>query len=360
MKNNKKYKTIENSKTNSQKFIHKPYKKSKIINHNGGSLSGNDYFRLPIGKICYFSKKNIEVDSKTFALLNEKIKMKANKINSKYKKNQSQIFNKKNMDDDENFNFENFSKDFPFFYKLNNNNESNKCANTSAFNNYMNNRLISAEILLNKNRNRSTISNKNKNKKKIMEAPVSPYLQNKFFYKNKTNKNNSSLNLINKKSKNTFPIIKQNCLSKNLNNNAKSSDLSRPISFEPHNKLAFDLKFIHNLRKSNNERGYGKHYGNEKDCPVCQSILMKNNYIMKQMNNYKDLDKYLDNEQIKNNKEQFLQDLKKPYSKLQQEEENIIRQIKYFLNSSKKSNYSNDNNKRSDDYVNLINAYFGK
>ena len=216
------------------------------------------------------------------------------------------------------------------------------------------------------------------------------------------------MNLINHNKKNRFPIIKQNHLAKNMSNpnlnldnfndvnlncvnnhtnfnhqlkksiyipivsnknsirsiqklnsnNIKTTDMSSPISNEPQNKFAFDLKFIHNLKKGNNEKGYGKHYGSEKDCPVCQSILMKNNYLMKQMNNYKDLNKIKDNERIKNNKEQFLQDLKKPNSKIQKEEANIIRQIRYFLNSSKKpSNYSDINN--INDEGNIINAYFG-
>ena len=394
---------------------------------------------MPKSKVCYFTKSNILVDSKTFALLNIKTKIHSNKINNKYKiryKHPNQFYNKENIDDNENYNnydendyennydnnyyrhkknnYNNFNdnfNDFNSYFRGNNNIDQNKFVNTSAFNNYMNNRLISPEILISKNRNKSTL-NIFKTTKKSNDIPKSPYLQSKFSFKNPMNKNNSVINMINNNKKNNrFPIIKQNHLSKNAsntnlnldnfndinlnciknhtifnnhqskkdiyipivsnkssirsvnnqklnNNNMKTTELSSPISNDPQNKFAFDLKYIHNLKKGKNEKGYGKHYGSEKDCPVCQSILMKNNYLMKQMNNYKDLNKFKDNERIKINKEQFLQDLKKPNSKIQKEEANIIRQIRYFLNSSKRSNNYNEINNINDE-GNIINAYFG-
>jgi hypothetical protein len=271
-------------------------------------------------------------------------------------------------------------------------------------NNFMTNRLISPITILSNNRNSLNYKNNYKNKAGN-DMPLSPYIKNKYNIKGKMNKNNSTSNIFNFSKQNNNINKYPNIYSHNFLKNSSSNDLNQnfnktstafnhhqkdnilvpinsnyrndsigsannlqkmnskensfPLPMDIYNKNYLDLNGFH-ISKNGHAKGYGKHYGNEKDCPVCQSILMKNNYIMKQMNNYKDLDKYLDNEQIKNNKEQFLQDLKKPYSKLQQEEENIIRQIRYFLNSSKKSNYSNDNNKRSDDDGNLINAYFGK
>ena len=324
-----------------------------------------------------------------------------------YNNNYSNYYNnnypKKNFN---NYNNYNNSNDFENNYRPNN--EQNKLFNSKIFNNYMNNRLVSPEILISKNRNRSSI---NKNSKRFVDMPLSPYLQSKFIFKNPINKNNSVINMTNNKKNNKFPSINQHNLAKNAsssnididnindinlnfiktntifnyqpknnifipivsnkrvdsiksahtqklkNNNIKTTEISSPLSNEHQNKLIFDIKSFHNLKKGTHDKGYGKHYGNEKECPICQSILMKNNYLMKNMNPYNDIIKMKDNERIKSNKEQFLQDLKKPNSKIQKEEANIIRQIRYFLNSSKKANNNENNN--ANDEGNVINAYFG-
>ena len=75
------------------------------------------------------------------------------------------------------------------------------------------------------------------------------------------------------------------------------------------------------------------------------------------LNQYNDLLKHKDHERIKNNKEIFLQELKKPNSRIQREEASIIRQIKKFLGSTKRNNNQFQNNEHDDD--NVINAYFG-
>ena len=297
----------------------------------------------------------------------------------------------------------------------------NKYFNTKAFNNNMNNRLVSPNILVSKNINKNRNTN-NKNQKKLTDLPLSPYLLSKFNLKNNMNKNNSAMNVLsnnkrqnfnnNNNSNNKFPNINQNNLMKNSsstnlnmgsssndinlnfyktdtifnyqpknnifipivsnkrldsikstntqklkNNILKTSEISSPVSVEPQNKLNFDIKDFHNLKKNHHEKGYGRHYGNEKECPVCQSIIMKNNFLMKNMNNYNDILKHKDHERIKFNKEQFLQELKKPNSRIQREEASIIRQIRQFLGTNKKKNFFENNSEQNDE--NVINAYFG-
>jgi hypothetical protein len=319
----------------------------------------------------------------------------------KYKKNNNFNYNKNNY-------FHNYDNNNLDIYSKSNNLQ-NKFFNSKAFNNNINNRLVSPNILISKNLNR------NKNyQKKLADIPLSPYLPNKFNLKKPINKNNSLVNMFNKNNNkatiNQFPNINQKNLIKNSscsnlnsgnndinlnfyktdtifnyqpknnifipivsnkrvdsiksantqklqNNNIKNTELSSPLSVDPHNKLNFDIKSFHNLKKNCNEKGYGKHYGNEKECPICQSMLMKNNYLMKNMNHYNDIMKYKDYERIKNNKEQFLQELKKPNTRMQREEASIIRQIRQFLGSSKKNNNYFENNEK--DETNAINAYFG-
>ena len=298
-----------------------------------------------------------------------------------------------------------------------NNPQQKKFFNTRAFNNNMNNRLVSPNILISKNINKNR-NNKNQYQKKLTDIPLSPYLLSKFNLKNPLNKSNSVMNVLsnnnNKKNSNKFPNINQSNLMKNSsssnintggggsndinlnffktdtifnyqpknnifipivsnkridsvkstntqklkNNNLKTSEMSTPLSVQPETKLTFDIKAFHNLKKNHHEKGYGKHYGSEKECPICQSILMKNNYLMKNMNNYNDILRHKDLERIKLNKEQFLQELKKPNSRVQREEASIIRQIKQFLGTTtKKNNFLENSNDQDEE--NVINAYFG-
>ena len=128
-------------------------------------------------------------------------------------------------------------------------------------------------------------------------------------------------------------------------NNLKSIEVSTPISVDYPNKLNIDMKSFHFSKKFHqDDKGYGKHFGNEKDCPICQSLSMKSDYLMKNMNHYNDFIKKRDQNTIKNNKEQFLHELKMPNTKSQKMEANIIREIKHFINTTKKGRNYNWNN----------------
>ena len=74
------------------------------------------------------------------------------------------------------------------------------------------------------------------------------------------------------------------------------------------------------------------------------------------MNHYNDFIKKRAQNTIKNNKEQFLHELWMPNTKSQKMEANIIREIKHFINTTKK-NENMENNGQND--ASLINAYFG-
>ena len=433
--NKNKYKTIENSSGKNNYYIKassssKPKKKIKKGNNN----------ILPIPAQCYFTKSLIEIDSKNYNLLNTKNKILSIDLDKNFSNNEEKYqssgeedennyFNKGNLYNDNNFNnynkyfnnkekknnYQNFNSKNNFslnsnnYYDINskyNKSDRKKLFDSKAFNNNINNRLVSPNILISKN----VKNNKNKYQKKLTEIPLSPYIQSKINLKKPINKNNSVLNIVyNKKNSEKYPSINKNNLRKNSsssnlnvesnninvnfyktdtifnyqpknnviipisssnkridsfksvntnklqNNNLKMTELSTPISVEPTNKLTFDIKAFHNLKKGGHEKGYGKHYGNEKECPICQSILMKNNYLMKKMNHYNDSN--YDHQRIKNKKEQFLQELKKPNTRIQREEANIMKQIRQFLSSSKSHNNYYDNNIVDED--NVINAYFG-
>ena len=79
------------------------------------------------------------------------------------------------------------------------------------------------------------------------------------------------------------------------------------------NKINLDRKYLQNAKKlfHAGDKGYGRHFGTEKDCPICQSMLLKSNYNMKNMINYHEFIKQKDQNTIKYNKMQFLQELKK-------------------------------------------------
>ena len=433
-----KYKTIES--------INKD-KKLKTLKRNK-----KEYQLLPKSKICFFSKSTIEITSKQLAFITKKRNVKSNKdkINYNNKNNnrnsynnfsnnedyyqssieqENQYYNNRNNMHEESSNnyrkndYYNYNENYNNNYLNNinskfNNPQQKKYFNTRAFNNNMNNRLVSPNILISKNINKNR-NNKNQYQKKLTDIPLSPYLLSKFNLKNPINKSNSLMNVLSnnsnkKNSNNKFPNINQNNLMKNSsssniniggggnndinlnffktdtifnyqpknnifipivsnkrmdsvkstntqklrNNNLKTSEMSTPLSVQPETKLTFDIKAFHNLKKNHHEKGYGKHYGSEKECPICQSILMKNNYLMKNMNNYNDILKHKDHERIKLNKEQFLQELKKPNSRVQREEASIIRQIRQFLGTTtKKNNFLENSNDQDEE--NVINAYFG-
>ena len=288
--------------------------------------------------------------------------------------------------------------------------------NRGDLNNYMNNRLVSPSILINRHINRN-MQNKNTNyPKRLTDIPLSPYLLNKYNMLPKPlNKSNSAINLFNnsnKKSNNKFPSITNNhnslksgnsnvynpnipndpnnnffktnpifnfnpknnvfipviknrpyegIKSANIqnvqNSNFKSIDLPSPVSVDIPNKITLDMKNFHNAKKFHvGDKGYGRHYGNEKDCPVCQSVSMKSNYNMKNFHHYHDFIKQRDQNTIKMNKQQFLHELKQPNTKSQKREADIMREIKQFINYTRK-NENIGNNDPND--ASIINAYFG-
>ena len=382
---------------------------------------------IPIPRKCYFTKKTITMNKEQFALLNKKIQLMKDKnkifrhkrndnnpilANNKFLSgiNLYDEMNNKNYNDLEYEN--NNSQNNYNNLDLSRSNNQRTFINRGDFNNYMNNRLISPNILI----NRDIAKNLNRKKKyhqKLTDIPLSPYLLNKFNIKQKPlNKSNSSINFFNSSNKksNKFPTIMNNnhnslkssnsnlnqqndinlnifktntifnfnpknnvnipylknrnidrIQSSNMNyyhhNNLKSIEVSTPISVDYPNKLNIDMKSFHFSKKIHqDDKGYGKHFGNEKDCPICQSLSMKSDYLMKNMNHYNDFIKKRDQNTIKNNKEQFLHELKMPNTKSQKMEANIIREIKHFINTTKK-NENMENNGQND--ASLINAYFG-
>ena len=275
------------------------------------------------------------------------------------------------------------------------------------------NRRDSPNILL----NRYIIKNlqkKNNYRKKLTDIPLSPYLLSKYNNMNKPlNKSNSAINLFNNRGKkqinykfpsitnnlnslksmhtnihipntpneNNLNIFKTNDVfnsnSKNMsfipilqkrplkglksantnkfqNYNAIDIETSSPFHANSLHKLKLDIKNLQNAKKFHfDDKGYERHFGNEKDCPVCQSVLMKSNYNMKNFHNYQNFIKQRDKSEIEKNKKQFLCELKIPNSKSHRMEAAIIREIRQFINNSKKNETNNKINDAS-----IINAYF--
>ena len=296
------------------------------------------------------------------------------------------------------------------------NNNQRTSMNRGDLNSYMNSRLISPSILINRHINRNMMQNDKNYQKKLTDIPLSPYLLNKFNFGQKPlNKSNSAINLFNnsnKKPNNKFPNITNNHNSlktgnsnvnvPNISNDAsfnyfktntifnfnpknnllipiiknrpsegiKSANIQKlqnsqfkmteaisPVSADVPNKITLDMKNFHNATKFHaGDKGYGRHFGSEKDCPVCQSVYMKSNYNMKNFHRYHDFIKQRDQNTIKINKQQFLHELKKPTTKSQKMEANIMKEIKQFINYTKKTE-NIGNNEQND--ASIINAYFG-
>ena len=371
---------------------------------------------LPIPRKCYFTKKIIQMNSEHFNLLNEKIRKgkEKNKIFHKQRTEYNSLLFKNNnltgrnelyddLNDYENINTQDLLRD---------NNNQMTYINNNALNNYMNKRIISPNILI--NRHLTNLTNRKTNQKKVTDISKSPYLINKYnVFQKSLNKSNSAINFYNNKhSSHKFPNIINNHKSlksqnsnmyqhnnindlnlnflkssrifnfnpKNnifipikkarnseeiksansqrfQNSNFKIFGLSTPIAADMANKINVDMKYLQNAKKLFNpgDKGYGRHYGNEKDCPICQAMQLKSNYNMKNMVHYHEFIKQKDQDTIKFNKEQFLQELKKPSTSSQRKEASILKEIKQFINNSKKSenmynNYKNDSS--------IINAYF--
>ena len=263
----------------------------------------------------------------------------------------------------------------------------------------MSNRLISPNTLISNNNRNSFISKNNYKNKEVNNMPLSPYLKNKYNIKRKMNKNNSTSNIYDLSNQNKNVDKYPNIYSHNFLKNSSSNDLNNnfnktstafnhykkdntlapinyrndsivsannlqktnskenafPLSMDINNKNYFDLNGFH-ISKNGHAKGYGKHYGSIDDCPICQSMLMKNNYFMKKMTNYHNFIKEKDYETIRNNREKFLHDLKQPITQKQRQEANIIKEIRQFLNYSK-NNYNENNNGQNE--ASVINSYFG-
>ena len=364
--------------------------------------------KIPKSRKCFFTKKIIQMDKEQFNLLNEKIKMLKEK-NRRFhqQKNEYNSLSK-------NSNYLRRNDLFDEFNDSEDNNNQRTYINNKALNNYMNKRIISPNILI--NRHLTNLNNKKKDQKKLTDTPLSPYLINKYNVSQRPlNKSNSTINFMNignKPSYNKFPNImyyhnslksqnvnkyshnnptdlnfnflksntifnfnpKNNAIIPTIkgrnseeiktaniqrfqNSNFNSFGLSTPISAEMPNKINLDRKYLQNAKKlfHAGDKGYGRHFGTEKDCPICQSMLLKSNYNMKNMINYHEFIKQKDQNTIKYNKMQFLQELKKPSTNSQKIEANIMKEIKQFLNYSKK--HENMYNKYKND-SSIINAYF--
>ena len=328
------------------------------------------------------------------------------------------INNRKFIDlDYENNNTQNFLNNIDIS-KSNNNQRT--FMNRGDLNNYMNNRLVSPSILINRHINRNMQNKKNFPKRLTDIPLSPYLLNKYNMIQKPLNKSNSAINLFNnnnnsnKKSNNKFPSItnnhnslksgNSNMYSQNIqndsnynfsktnpifnfnpknnnnvfipiiknrpiegiksannqkieNSNFKSIDLPSPVSVDIPNKITLDMKNFHNAKKFHvGDKGYGRHYGNEKDCPVCQSVSMKSNYNMKNFHHYHDFIKQRDQNTIKMNKQQFLHELKQPHTKSQKREADIMREIKQFINYTRKT--ENIGNIDPND-ASIINAYFG-
>ena len=385
--------------------------------------------RLFIQRKCYISKTTIELDKEQYNLLNEKIRITKEKnrlfrhkrndhytiLGNKYNMGGLNLYEERSQRnfidlDYENNNTQNFLNNLDEISKSNNH---RTFINRDELNNYMNHRLVSPSILINRHPIKD-LQNRSKYQKKLTDIPLSPYLLNKFnFIQKPLNKSNSSINLFNnsiKKPKNKFPNINnnhnslktgnsnllfpntQNDLNLNFfktntilnfnpksnifipliknrkvegiksaktqfqNSNMKSLEVSTPISVDIPNKITLDMKNFHNKKIQGNDREYGRHFGNEKECPICQSVSMKSNYNMKNMHHYHDFIKQRDQNTIKLNKQIFLQELKKPNTRSQKMEANIMKEIKQFINYSKKAEIMANNGQND---ASIINAYFG-
>jgi hypothetical protein len=328
------------------------------------------------------------------------------------------INNRKFIDlDYENNNTQNFLNNIDIS-KSNNNQRT--FMNRGDLNNYMNNRLVSPSILINRHINRNMQNKKNYPKRLTDIPLSPYLLNKYNMMQKPLNKSNSAINLFNnnnnsnKKSNNKFPSItnnhnslksgNSNIYSQNIpndsnfnfsktnpifnfnpknnnnvfipiiknrpiegiksannqkleNSNFKSIDLPSPVSVDIPNKITLDMKNYPNAKKFHvGDKGYGRHYGSEKDCPVCQSVSMKSNYNMKNFHHYHDFIKQRDQNTIKMNKQQFLHELKQPHTKSQKREADIMREIKQFINYTRKTeNIGNIDPKDAS----IINAYFG-
>ena len=365
------------------------------------------------------------MDTEQFELLNEKIKIAKEKNRIfRHKRNEynpilgnnnyiggidlyDDMNNKRKFIgfDYENNNANNFINNLDEISKSNN---QRTFINSRDLNSYMNSRIVSPSILMNRH------INKRQYQKKLTDIPLSPYILNKYNVIQKSiNKSNSAINLFsnsNKKQNNKFPNINNhNSLkpgnpNKNILNNPnetnynffktnpifnynpknnmfipliknrpvegiksaniqnfqnanfKGIEVSTPLSVDIPNKITLDVKNFNNAKKLHvDDKGYGRHFGTEKECPICQSVFLKSNYNMKNMHHYHDFIKQRDQNTIKLNKQQFLQELKKPCTKSQKIEADIMKEIKQFISHSKKVDIgNNDQNDAS-----IINAYFG-
>ena len=370
---------------------------------------------IPIPRKCYFTKEIIQMNIEQFNLLNEKIRKwkEKNRIFHQQKDKYNSLFKNNNfigrnelygeLNDSENNNTQNLLRD---------NNNQITYINNKALNNYMNKRIISPNILI--NRHLTNLNQKKSNQKKLTDISKSPYLINKYnVFQKPLNKSNSAINFYNNKhsfkkfpniinnhnslksqnsnmySHNNINDLNLNFLKSNRifnfnpknnifipmnkagnseeikssgvqrfqNSNFKNFGISTPIAADMANKINLDMKYLQNAKKLLNpgDKGYGRHFGNEKDCPICQSMLLKSNYNMKNMVHYHEFIKQKDQDTIKFNKEQFLQELKKPSTSSQRMEASILKEIRQFINNSKKpenmyNNYKNDSS--------IINAYF--
>ena len=379
---------------------------NKLLNFENNKINREP--KIPISRKCFFTKKLIQMDKEQFKLLNEKIKM---------LKEKNRRFLQQNNEYNSLSKHSNYLGRNEFFDEFNDsedNNNQRTYINNNALNNYMNKRIISPSILI--NRHLTNLNNKKKDQKKLTDTPLSPYLINKYNVSqrplNKSNSTINFMNICNKPSYNKFPNImnnhnslksqnankyshnnpndlnfnflksntifnfnpKNNAIMPTIkggnseeiktaniqrfqNSNYKSFGLSTPISTEMPNKINLDRKYLQNAKKlfHAGDKGYGRHFGTEKDCPICQSMLLKSNYNMKNMINYHEFIKKRDQNTIKYNKMQFLQELKKPSTNSQKIEANIMKEIKQFLNYSKKN--ENMYNKYKND-SSAINAYF--
>lgn len=402
---------IDNNKNKISSFGNKNYKeKMEYGKQNPQNLEGQKQNIVNNSPLNVFTK--LQGNKNTLSYL---FKSRDNKNEN----NISSLSQKKMTQDNFDKGQNNYDKESNIKYKIynsNKNNEENQNNKSQYLNNnipekaeknnnnnfgiFPSNRLISANFLF--DRSYKKIKSKKKNENKT----ISPYLSNiiiskralkksysnsnlltnrvrnlkQNYFRNSQNmitnqfgniNNNNDINLNFYKTNSIFNFIPKNnslipFISKARESKLKSAYLSNKIKDKKGSISVLPIEESKNNVKvykstHNSKRGFGKHYGKEKECPICQSMSIKSNYLMKNMNNYIDLKKQKDWSMIKIRKEQFLQSLKHTQKKKKNEMDLIIKEIKDYLFYT---TMNKDNkvflNKDLGRQASFINEYFDK
>ena len=283
--NNNQPKSREKNKSNSKKneiIIHEYGKKNKenINNNNRTSKKGEDLkkknnYYLSTKKTDIFNnslQKNRQFNGSSFEKKSDKLKWEEKKFSNSSNYYNNNMNNNNSPSKYTNYNgFSNNSK--RYISKYNDQNKSPKINikniikkfgdkefNFYQTNNDKNNRLTMPKIRTHKTTPKSVI---------IVGTQSSGYLIKKIIGVNIHKRSNSSnFNKV-KKQNNNLSFSNENLLMKSNSKN-KNNDIENNKDKEIEEKLKRDYHTFN----------YDKHYGHEENCPKCQSMKMKINYLM--------------------------------------------------------------------------------